>query len=144
MGGQVVDGQLSGHGTYTYADGSVYRGRWQRGQQNGEGELTYADGCMYQGQFVEDAFQGAGVFKEGDYVYRGRFRKDLLVGEAIVENITDGTCELRLYGGGGVILERRRMSDSEEPKVKGAKDPSALADGEEDEASSSPLDEKKK
>ena len=42
------------YGTLTYADGSVYAGRWQNDERHGPGKLTHASGGVTEGEFYRD------------------------------------------------------------------------------------------
>jgi hypothetical protein len=54
----------NGHGTYTFADDSIYDGEWQDNKQHGHGKFTladgreniveYRDGCLWNGVFFPD------------------------------------------------------------------------------------------
>ena len=58
--GAYTNGQRSGRGTYSCADGYRYEGGWQRGIQNGVGVETLAGGQKYEGTFVDGKREGRG------------------------------------------------------------------------------------
>ena len=55
-------------GTFTFKNGSVYKGPLKKNLFEGEGEITYANGNRYKGNFSGGARKGKGVFfgKPGD------------------------------------------------------------------------------
>jgi hypothetical protein len=55
--GGFRNGLPHGTGTYTWADGSVYEGRWNNGQKNGEGKMIIRD-STYSGIWKEDKYIG--------------------------------------------------------------------------------------
>lgn len=42
---------FEGYGTFTSAQGTVYKGEWKRGLPDGQGEETFPDGNSYKGLF---------------------------------------------------------------------------------------------
>ena len=88
--GELQEGQLHGHGVYTYADGSAYDGEWKNGKKSGHGVYTSAlsdeigpmvkttqEGTWRNNQFVE-GYQSIqrrkldGSFKEA-YCWEGKW-----------------------------------------------------------------------
>ena len=69
-------------GTYTWADGNKYVGKWQDGRRNGQGTLTYANGTKYVGKWKNGGRHGLGrayatndaVYKEGTWANNQLFR----------------------------------------------------------------------
>ncbi|MCB0641655.1 MAG: caspase family protein, partial [Phaeodactylibacter sp.] len=57
----------SGLGTFTYSDGTVYRGEFNNGQPEGESQVNYSNGDRYVGGWKEHAPHGKGVmhYKSG-------------------------------------------------------------------------------
>lgn len=77
----------NGDGTFTYADGTVYKGGFKDDKKedvSGEFTIRNADGStdVYVGGFVGDVREGYGEYTwaSGD-VYKGEFRNNLLDGE---------------------------------------------------------------
>jgi hypothetical protein len=70
-------------GTYTWADGNKYVGKWQDGRRNGQGTLTYANGNKYVGEYREDLKNGVGtmVSPNGTVIHGGLW----LNGEPVVK-----------------------------------------------------------
>jgi hypothetical protein len=73
--GSWVDGEKSGHGVYTSADGTIYDGFWLRNKKNGHGcttynsdgrsllsDFTWCAGDSYDGEFVDNARHGTSVY----------------------------------------------------------------------------------
>merc|ERR1711972_930149 len=49
---------MSGHGKYTWPEGSVYDGMWFEGQMTGQGRFENAfDGLLSQGEFYRNCFR---------------------------------------------------------------------------------------
>lgn len=65
---------LSGKGTYTWADGTVYEGDYVGDKMHGRGKYTKANGNFYEGEWVQDKRHGHGVYsrKDGE-VYDGEW-----------------------------------------------------------------------
>lgn len=43
--------EISGEGTYRWADGKIYKGSWLNNKMHGPGHLVWADGKEYIGEF---------------------------------------------------------------------------------------------
>lgn len=97
--GELLDGQLHGHGRIDYPNGAWYEGEFREGLFNGQGQwrgasgdlytgsfenglfhgvgvLTYAHGGRYHGEFVTGRFQGQGLLEAPEGRYRGEFQND--------------------------------------------------------------------
>ncbi len=86
--GQFENGQKK-CGTYTYRDGSVYKGCFEKNRRTGYGVYTYANGESFSGSFVDDKkFYGEYRSANGD-VYTGTF----------LNNKPDGYGTLQLANG---------------------------------------------
>lgn len=74
--GTMAEGLKTGHGKYTWPDGSTYEGDYADDQRHGKGTMTFANGDVYKGQFVFGVIAGDGLYryKNGD-IYRGLFYK---------------------------------------------------------------------
>jgi hypothetical protein len=55
-----VDGQLTGKGKMSWADGRRYEGEWVDGKCTGRGITTFANGSRYEGIYHEDKMHGYG------------------------------------------------------------------------------------
>ena len=75
-----------GTGTFTFADGSTYKGGFSQGLADGEG--AYADSVgnpIYGGSFRAGLFEGQGVYHSPEgWVYKGGFKAGLFDGEGSV------------------------------------------------------------
>ena len=49
---------MSGHGLYTYADGSVYTGNISNDIFEGQGTMTLPDGRVYSGNWANNKLNG--------------------------------------------------------------------------------------
>ncbi|WP_020408437.1 PEGA domain-containing protein [Hahella ganghwensis] len=84
---QYVDGVwkqgvVTGQGSYTGSDGTVYHGDFENKLFHGRGELKLADGTEYSGDWYEGRRHGEGTLSKpnGDS-YTGEFRNDGFNGE---------------------------------------------------------------
>ena len=78
------NGNFTGNGIYTFANGDVYSGSLKEGIRTGKGTMTRVNGIKYVGDWRNDKFHGAGVltFSSGDK-YTGGFKDGLLHGKGI-------------------------------------------------------------
>ena len=69
------NGNFTGNGTYTFANGDVYTGSLIAGVRNGKGTLIRASGAKYVGDWKNDLANGSGmlIFPNGDK-YTGMFK----------------------------------------------------------------------
>ena len=56
---------MHGQGTYTWADGDVYKGEFKDEKKHGQGTFTWASGEVFSGTFKDD-FLAQGVFTDSD------------------------------------------------------------------------------
>lgn len=56
--GGIRNGALEGEGSYSFANGAIFKGNFQHGKPNGIGTLTYSNGCKYEGQFKDGKRHG--------------------------------------------------------------------------------------
>ena len=61
--GEFKDGQRTGHGTYSFANGDKYVGSFINSEKSGRGEYNFSNGDRYIGEF-----QGK-MYGEGKYIY---------------------------------------------------------------------------
>ena len=72
-------GKLSGHGVYTFPDGTIYDGLWSNGQRNGAGTQTWTDGTKYVGNWKDGQRSGTGTMTWPDGCrYDGRWKNDAI------------------------------------------------------------------
>lgn len=76
--GRFLNGQRDGQGKLYFPDNRIYEGQFVRGRMQGQGSMTYANGDRYVGQWANDYPNGTGVyhFKSGE-----RFDGNLVNGE---------------------------------------------------------------
>ena len=81
----------SGHSSFTYSDGAVYKGEMIRGVPHGKGVLQYASGDKYQGEFRHGKPEGQGVlnYTNGDH-YEGAFMNGTFEGKGVYYFHTGG------------------------------------------------------
>ena len=81
--GQCISGDcFNGKGTYTYANGDKYVGKYKDGKQNGQGTYTFANGDKYVGEFKDDKQNGQGTYTLTDGgKYVGGFKDGILDGQ---------------------------------------------------------------
>jgi len=73
----------NGHGTMTFADGSVYVGEFRQGRATGLGKYCGASGEVIEGQFVNGVLEGPGRVEHDGMQEVGTFRQGLLEGEGM-------------------------------------------------------------
>jgi serine/threonine protein kinase len=76
------NGNFSGSGTYTFANGNVYSGSLTAGVRSGKGSMNYSDGMKYTGDWKNNKYDGTGVliFPNG-HKYSGSFRAGMFNGK---------------------------------------------------------------
>lgn len=104
----------AGDGVFVYKDGNAkYEGQWQRfdGVMKRHGTGIYTDcGATYDGHFVEDKYEGFGVFTSVDgAVYKGEWKNGLMHGHGVYtwpdKAIFDGQWENGLMEGPGTFTD---------------------------------------
>ena len=88
-----INQKLTGHGKYTWADGSRYVGEWVNGEMHGFGKLEWKNGNIYIGSWKNDHRSGQGKYEwhdgsksDGD-IYEGGFQSSTLEDEFLNEKI---------------------------------------------------------
>jgi hypothetical protein len=62
-----------GIGRFTFNDGTVYFGEFNKNRKSGFGKINYADGSVYEGDFADDVPHGRGKYTMNDNsVYEGQ------------------------------------------------------------------------
>ena len=83
--GYFQNDEITGSGTFKYANGDVYEGGFINSLKHGNGKFTYANGNSYVGNFENDVRSGKGVFKWASGAsYDGYFKNDLKDGYGIM------------------------------------------------------------
>ena len=68
-------GEMEGHGTKRYADGSVYEGEWKANHKAGRGMMRGADGNVYEGEYKDGQREGRGIYQyPSGAVYDGQWK----------------------------------------------------------------------
>ena len=90
--GEYKFGKFSGHGTYTWSNGSTYVGEWSSGKMHGNGIYRSADGkTSYEGEFKNGDRDGIGIKKSEDGKISGVIYKNgKLVDQEFKIDIPDG------------------------------------------------------
>ena len=100
--GEFKNNEISGHGSFTYSDGTRYIGEWAYNKQNGEGIFAFATGDRYVGSFKDGSRNGQGTFT---YVngnkHVGEWLNDKQNGQGI------------FYGANGTILQQGNWVNGE-------------------------------
>ncbi|CAN8191909.1 unnamed protein product [Coccothraustes coccothraustes] len=52
--GDFVKGERHGHGTFLYADGTMYIGEWVHNKKHGKGIFVFKNGLSFEGEFIDD------------------------------------------------------------------------------------------
>lgn len=83
--GYFQNDEITGSGTFKYANGDVYVGSFINSLKHGQGTFTYANGNSYVGNFENDVRSGKGVFKWASGAsYDGYFKDDLKDGYGVM------------------------------------------------------------
>jgi hypothetical protein len=82
--GVFHDGRMENRGTYSWASGDSYDGEFRNGQEHGRGVYEWANGDRFEGEFLNGLMNGRGefVWANGDR-YEGEFRNGTLDGEGL-------------------------------------------------------------
>lgn len=64
--GDFNKGMIEGQGVYKWNNGKQYNGNWLTSKMNGFGKLTWPDGVEYVGMFENDKFNGQGQYRWND------------------------------------------------------------------------------
>ena len=117
--GDVKDGLMHGKGTYTYKDGSIFKGSWEKGVMHGKG--TFTNAFYFSDKSIDGKYVGAdggpltGVFKKGKP--QGIFKWKMKSGRSYVGRISvysdgeridiafNGRGKLKHPGRGGYVQE---------------------------------------
>jgi len=84
-------------GTFTYDDGSIYRGEWKDNSSVGQGIYTYLNGDKYVGEFKDDIYNGQGTYTyENGRSYVGEWKDGKSNGQG-TETYADGTVEEGIF-----------------------------------------------
>ena len=71
-------------GEFTYAEGGIYRGRWENDMRHGAGIFEYPDGSVYDGNWHNNFRQGKGNMSYSDgSQYVGQWQNDQKHGQGI-------------------------------------------------------------
>ena len=54
---------VDGFGTYTWPDGSIYRGQWKDSKMHGQGARTSSTGEMFEGRWANNKPLGVGKYR---------------------------------------------------------------------------------
>mmetsp|Transcript_80870 Transcript_80870/g.140488 ORF Transcript_80870/g.140488 Transcript_80870/m.140488 type:complete len:505 (-) Transcript_80870:73-1587(-) len=76
--GNWEEDMMSGHGVYSWADGSSYDGAFVNGEMHGPGRFLWPDGSVYEGTWHKGQMSGHGRFDsrfDGSFL-QGRFHRD--------------------------------------------------------------------
>ena len=93
--GDCVEGDCyNGKGKYSYADGPVYEGDWQKGHRTGKGKMTWPNGDVYEGDWQKGHRAGKGKYTwpNGD-VYEGDWQKNQRTGKGKMTYASGGVKE---------------------------------------------------
>ncbi|XP_071950631.1 uncharacterized protein [Antedon mediterranea] len=78
------DGSIErqGEGIHSSADGTCYKGQWEKDKMNGHGTLTHPGGSSYEGHFCNNQFHGRGQYTwpNGSF-YEGEFNENRMEGD---------------------------------------------------------------
>lgn len=69
-------GLRNGAGTQIWKDGTKYVGDWKNGQRNGNGTITWPNGCRYEGLWKNDNISHGHYYYSNGHHYDGSFNSD--------------------------------------------------------------------
>ena len=105
QGARNERGEKEGYGTYTFEDGTRYKGQWLAGQQNGNGTMKMASGAVYVGEWREAQKHGAGTYYWPDgRIEVGHYDRDKSVGTGVMWS-ADGYQAWRIVDDGLEVAE---------------------------------------
>jgi len=100
--GGFVNGNLTGQGKITFADGTSYEGGYLNGKWTGHGVYIF-DGGRYEGDFVDSLWTGSGHLAYDDGLeYIGGFAEGVWVGEGRLTK-QNGDVYEGVFGGGVLV-----------------------------------------
>jgi hypothetical protein len=82
-----AEGERCGDGKCTWADGSLYQGKWEKGFRHGNGRFVSREKTEYVGDFYNDIRHGPGVltYQSGNKII-GTWENDRLNGDGEIIN----------------------------------------------------------
>ena len=131
--GETDFGYLVGEGTFNFASGTVYTGRWSNNLMNGQGVLNVPSEGTYTGEFLDSEKSGQGTFVWDDgAVYDGEWKYDGSDHSKVQYTVTfgpDGEGQEKIEGTEGQTTFTLSTGDtitiSGAPSVKNVKDSEA-------------------
>ncbi len=60
--GNWVDGNITGQGTFVWANGDRYEGQFKDNKKHGKGKMDFAEGDKYTGDWVDGKRTGQGIY----------------------------------------------------------------------------------
>jgi hypothetical protein len=82
--GDFANGEITGVGRRTWADGRVYEGEFLNGEMCGNGKWSNHSGSeRYEGQFKDNKRHGFGTLQSKSDIYRGEFSKNQFHGPGV-------------------------------------------------------------
>ena len=84
--GYWVDDHMEGHGEMKYANDDFYIGDWMKSEKSGQGFYTQKNfTCEYRGAWQNDRFNGYGVEKWPQGIYKGEFSNGMKEGKGKIK-----------------------------------------------------------
>lgn len=130
---QCLEGNCrNGQGTFRFANGDKYTGKWANGQPNGQGKYYFASRERYEGDFSYGKFEGIGTmyYPDGAY-YTGGWKKNTKNGRGKLVrtdgSVTEGVWENGKYAGsvsgGNTAVAQATGQKPSKPAASGANKP---------------------
>ncbi|KAF0974074.1 hypothetical protein FDP41_006684 [Naegleria fowleri] len=69
--GHVKDGKRDGHGSFTYSNGDVFEGHWEKDKKHGKGMYYFGSlksGTNFKGEWIEGKKHGTGVMTSTKFI----------------------------------------------------------------------------
>ena len=93
--GEFKKGKIEGKGTYTYEDGTIFRGTFIDGNRNGEGVIEFPDGKKYSGNWLNDELYGNGFLLNGNKKIEIIFRHGKIISQKLCDELEDEESNLK-------------------------------------------------
>ena len=79
---------IYGFGTYTWKNGTIYAGNWEKSIRTGQGTMTFPNGDKYNGQWNNNKRNGTGTMQwKSGKIYKGNWIYDIREGKGTLKDV---------------------------------------------------------